>query len=57
MSLDAYRHVRSEPTWFFVRPDHVQPEVEVVVERAAGYWIVQKVGIAGEIARALGPDR
>jgi hypothetical protein len=47
-----YERVRSDPRRFFVAPaqTHVFPEVEVVVERAERYWVVQKLGVAAEVA-------
>jgi hypothetical protein len=33
-----------------VRPGHVYPDVETVVDEAEAYVIVEKIGRAGEIA-------
>jgi hypothetical protein len=56
MSLGEYDAVRARATWFVVRPDedHVLPDVERVVRRTPGYWIVEKLGEAGDAA-ALDP--
>jgi hypothetical protein len=50
--LQLYTRVREEPTWFLVSPGHKQLATETVVERGDGYEIVEKSGLAGEIARA-----
>ncbi len=42
LRVEEYERVRSVPTWFSVHPGHVEPEIEVVVERRDGYWIVEK---------------
>jgi len=55
MTLSKYEAVRSVPTQFLVKPDHVLPEEERVVERQAQYAVVEKVGRAGERARQLDP--
>lgn len=53
LTLSAYEEVRSVPTRFVVKPLHVLPEDERVVEERAGYFVVEKVGLAGERARQL----
>jgi hypothetical protein len=42
---------------FFVKPDvaHLVPEVEDVVERHERYWVVEKIGVAGELAERQDP--
>ena len=53
VKLEEYERVRSDPTFFFVRPEHDAPDVEDVVERHGGYWVVRKhEGEPAEIARA-----
>jgi hypothetical protein len=46
--------VRSSPVTFAVFPaeEHVFPEVERVVSRSDRFWVVEKQGAAGEVARA-----
>jgi len=39
---EAYRRVREDATLFVIRPGHDLPEAETVVEKADGYWVVQK---------------
>ena len=43
LTLDAYRELRTDPTRFAVKPGHEAPDVERVVERHEGYFVVQKV--------------
>jgi hypothetical protein len=37
-----YAHVRERDTWFFLLPGHEQLEIEKVVERHDGYYVVEK---------------
>ena len=55
MTLGEYEALREHPARFAVLPseDHVFPEVERVVEKTARYWVVEKVGTAGEVAAEL----
>jgi hypothetical protein len=45
VSATAYEHVRSDRSWYMVRPKHIYPDLETVVERHDEHWIVQ--GVAG----------
>lgn len=56
--LEAYERVRRVSTRFIVGPsdEHVDPGIEQVVERTAGFWVVEKIGLAGAIADALDDD-
>lgn len=52
LRLEEYERVRSDPTLFFVKPRHDAPDVESVVERREGYWVVRKhEGGPAELAR------
>jgi hypothetical protein len=42
LTLDDYRELRTDPTRFAVKPGHELPDVERVVERHEGYFVVQK---------------
>jgi len=42
LTVDAYRELRAEPTRFAVKPGHEVPDLERVVERHEGYFVVQK---------------
>jgi hypothetical protein len=53
MSNEEYEAVRARGSdCFLVRPSdaHVVPEAETIVERNDRYWVVQKHGLAAEIA-------
>jgi hypothetical protein len=49
-----YDAIRQNPTHFFVLPDHVYPEVETIVDDRDRYVIVEKFGVGGRIAQAIG---
>ena len=59
VSLAAYTAVRAHPARFVILPGHKQLDSERVIEETAGYEVVEKSGVAGEIARnawvQLGP--
>jgi hypothetical protein len=55
MTLSKYEALRRDPTHFIVKPDHVLPEEERVVERQEQYVVVEKYGRAGQRARQLDP--
>ena len=49
LTVDEYRVLRAEPTRFAVRPRHEIPDVEQIVARHEGYFVVEKT--AGDAAR------
>jgi hypothetical protein len=55
MTIAEYEAVRADPTHFIVAPDdsHVVADIEVVIERNEGYWVVEKVGAAAKRAEQL----
>jgi hypothetical protein len=55
LSLADYEGVRAHPERFIVAPDHDTPEVERVVEKRAGYWVVEKHEEEAPLARELDP--
>ena len=57
LTHEEYESLRADGTRFAVLPhdDHVFPEVESVVERHERYWVVEKSGIAGELAAKVDP--
>ena len=55
MTLREYEAVRDVSTHFAVKPGHVLPENERVVEERVGYVVVEKTGRAGERAADLDP--
>ncbi len=50
MDEETYRRAREHPRRFLVLPGHVDETLEAVVERHPGYLIVEKKGVAGEVA-------
>lgn len=50
MTLDEYREVRADPTWFVVRPHHFIPAAERTVRTTERYWVIEKVSGAAEVA-------
>jgi hypothetical protein len=42
LTLEEYERIRSDSTRFVIRPQHDAPDVEDVVERREGYWVVRK---------------
>lgn len=52
LTREEYEAIRANATHFFVLPEHVFPDVEVVVEDRGSFWIVEKVGTAGQVAAA-----
>lgn len=56
LALAEYEEVRAVSTRFLVAPGHVwTPDVERPVEQRERYWIVDKVGVAGEVAAERDP--
>jgi hypothetical protein len=52
---DEYEGIRAHPERFIVAPGHDTSEVERVVEKRSGSWIVQKEEEAAQIARESDP--
>jgi hypothetical protein len=50
-----YEHVRERGDRFVLVPGHVNPSIEVVVERYPAYVVIEKQGPAGVVARADDP--
>jgi hypothetical protein len=57
LSIMEYEMVRTEPTRFVVAPgtEHVNREIERVVQREERYWVVEKIGIGAEISENFDP--
>jgi hypothetical protein len=55
LTTATYERVRSQSTWFVLLPGHEREDVERVVERGDDYVVVEKHGLAGEIAREADP--
>jgi hypothetical protein len=57
LTIREYEAVRAEPTHFLVVPadEHVLHPIEAVVQRHDRYWVVEKMGRAGDISEDLDP--
>jgi hypothetical protein len=58
MTAEEYETIRSDGARFFVAPadEHVWPDVERVTSRLDHrYWIVEKIGRSGELAKDADP--
>jgi hypothetical protein len=55
LAVAEYEAVRADGTHFLVAPsaEHVVAGVERVVERQERYWVVEKVGKAGDLTEVL----
>lgn len=51
-----YEAVRSEPRQFVVRPGHTYGEIESILRAGDNYLVVEKLGVAGEVAEVLGRE-
>jgi hypothetical protein len=56
IAMPVYEAVRSDPTHFVVLPGHEIPEVEDILERHDGFYVIRKVeGGPAEVARETDP--
>lgn len=55
LTVEEYGHVREQGERFALVAGHDTPEVEHVVEKLDHYWIVEKFGEAGAVAREMDP--
>jgi hypothetical protein len=56
LTLAEYERVRSDSLLYVIAPGHDIPDIEQVVERAAGHEVVQKqAGPAAELAEETDP--
>jgi hypothetical protein len=57
MSANEYEAIRNDGARFFVAPsdEHVWYDIERVTVRTANYWVVEKVGRSGAMAREADP--
>jgi hypothetical protein len=56
LSLSEYAHVREDPTRFVVVKGHVLEEIEHVIEPAEDHVLIEKDGVAGDVAIKLDVD-
>jgi hypothetical protein len=52
---DVYARVREEPRRFLILPGHEDRQLERVVEAHSDYLIVEKTGVAGDVAEQARP--
>lgn len=52
LSLAEYERIRSNPTWFVIKPDHDLPQIERVISRDEGYVVVDKFVAQEELREA-----
>jgi hypothetical protein len=57
VSLPDYKAVRDHDRRFIVRPEHVDPAIEVVVVRGDGYVVVEKIGAAAQVVEAAADEQ
>ena len=55
VTLAVYEQVRADPRHFILLAGHEVAAVEVVVAGGDGYVVVEKVGLAGDVAAATDP--
>ncbi len=57
LAVTEYEAVRSNPAHFLVAPsdEHVDHDVEQLVDRYERYWVVEKIGLAGKVSEDLDP--
>ena len=57
LPLEVYERARQDPMLFLVRPEHVLPEAETVVERHETHWVIRKNEDVRHVAEARDPRR
>jgi hypothetical protein len=55
LTRSEHEHIRAQGTRFVVYPGHIDPSREVVVERFPTYFVIEKQGEAGDVARETDP--
>jgi hypothetical protein len=53
LSLDEYEAVRADGARFVLAEGHTDAEIERVVKTAPDHVVVEKIGVAAEVAQAL----
>jgi hypothetical protein len=56
VDLGVFRRTRENARRFLVIPGHEDPQIESVVETYAVFLVVEKLGEAGEVVEAAGPE-
>jgi hypothetical protein len=55
LTLVEYENVRANPAQFVLAPGHMSAELEQVVAHEGDHVVVEKVGVAGDVAVELDP--
>jgi hypothetical protein len=55
LTLEEYEHIRASSTRFVLAPGHIANEIEHVLEHEGDHVVVEKRGVAGEVASTLDP--
>jgi hypothetical protein len=53
LSGEEWREVRSQANRFAVAPEHVAADLEAVIREYPHFWLIEKHGKAGEVAKKL----
>jgi hypothetical protein len=53
LSLKQWEEIRSRSDRFLVAPEHVERDIEVVIEEYPNFWLIEKQGEAEEIVEQL----
>jgi len=51
LSLEEYKRIRSNATWFVLKPGHVIPEIARVISEDNGFVVVERLAVF-ELRRA-----
>ena len=55
LTKSQYEYVRSESRWFVVKPGHETPDVETVIDRHDGWYLIEKDPEVAPIVEATDP--
>src|SRR4051812_23949734 len=55
LTTHEYERVRADPTRFVIAPGHDVAAIEIVVAASGDHEIVEKAGLAGQVAAELDP--
>jgi hypothetical protein len=56
VTTESYERARGQATDFLLKPGHVKPEFETVIESHDDFVLVRKTGEAAVVARKLDPN-
>ena len=45
LTLEEYTRIRSNPTWFVLKPAHVSPEIARVISDHSGFVVVERLTV------------